>query len=123
MDRSGKTWRRDLVLVLALLAVAGILLLVTSGREKGGDVRVEVDGELEGIYPLDENGTFTLNGGTNILVIEDGCAYMKDADCPDRLCVRQGRISRRGETITCLPNRLTVTVERKPERDDVEIVI
>ena len=36
---------------------------------------------------------------------------MEEADCPDRLCVRQGAVSRVGESIICLPHELVVTVE------------
>lgn len=61
-------------------------------------------------YSLSENGTYPLNGGTNILCIEDGVAFLTDADCPDRLCVLQGKISKTGQVIACKPNRLTVTV-------------
>jgi len=34
-----------------------------------------------------------------------------DADCPDRLCVKQRAISKQGETIVCLPHRLIVKIE------------
>ena len=37
-------------------------------------------------------------------------AWLVDADCPDKLCVHQGKIDKTGEVITCLPNKLTVTV-------------
>ena len=46
---------------------------------------------------------------------------MADADCPDKLCVRQGKIHRNGETITCLPNKLTVTVI--DEEGEVDLVL
>ena len=80
---------------------------------------VAVNGEKVAEYSLSENGTYPLNGGTNILVIEDGAAFLEEANCPDKLCVKQGRISRTGQCITCLPNRLTVTVEGagEPEYD------
>ena len=55
----------------------------------------------------------------NILVIEDGRAYLSDANCPDKLCVHQGKISRTGEVITCLPNKLTVTVFGAEESVDL----
>ena len=35
---------------------------------------------------------------------------MKDAECPDKLCMRQGAISRDGQTIVCLPHKLVVEV-------------
>ena len=61
-------------------------------------------------YSLSDSGRYELNGGTNILVIEDGAAYMLEADCPDHICVSQGKVRYAGQCITCLPNKLTVTV-------------
>ena len=102
--------RHDLVLLLSLIFIAAAALLtVHLTRAEGAYVRVEVEGETVAEYPLSENGEYKLTDG-NTLVIEDGCAYMKDADCPDRTCVRTGKISERGQTIVCLPNKVSVTV-------------
>ena len=104
--------KRDLMLILSLLFISGILALILSLTAKGGDaVRVEIDGELFATYSLSESGEYELGEG-NLLVIEGGEAYMKRADCPDGTCVRTGRISRRGQSIICLPNRVSVTVIR-----------
>ena len=101
---------RDLVLAGSLLLAAVILLLVINGsRESGGVAVVRVDGVETERLPLSVNGTFPLNGGSNILIIQDGQAWMSEANCPDLICVRQGKIHYTGQVITCLPNRLTVT--------------
>ncbi len=103
---------RDLVLAGSLLLAAVILLLVINGsRESGGVAVVRVDGVETERLPLSVNGTFPLNGGSNILIIQDGQAWMSEANCPDLICVRQGKIHYSGQVITCLPNRLTVTIE------------
>ena len=103
---------RDLVLAGSLLLAAVILLLVINGsRESGGVAVVRVDGVEAERLPLSVNGTFPLNGGSNILIIQDGQAWMSEANCPDLICVRQGKIHYSGQVITCLPNRLTVTIE------------
>ena len=103
---------RDLVLTGSLLLAAVILLLVINGsRESGGVAVVRVDGVETERLPLSVNGTFPLNGGSNILIIQDGQAWMSEANCPDLICVRQGKIHYSGQVITCLPNRLTVTIE------------
>ena len=103
---------RDLVLAGSLLLAAVILLLVINGsRESGGVAVVRVDGVETERLPLFVNGTFPLNGGSNILIIQDGQAWMSEANCPDLICVRQGKIHYSGQVITCLPNRLTVTIE------------
>jgi hypothetical protein len=56
---------------------------------------------------------------TNVLVIQDGYAYMKEADCPDGLCIHQGRIHKAGQSIVCLPNRVVVTIESDDVAYDV----
>ena len=48
--------------------------------------------------------------GHNKVIIGDGVVWMEEADCPDKLCVNQGRISKAGQTIICLPNRIMVTI-------------
>ena len=76
---------------------------------------VEVDGEVVGEYPLYQNGVYPLNGGTNVLVIENGVAYLSYSNCPDHTCERTGKIRFVGQTIVCLPNKLSVTVKGEAE--------
>ena len=103
--------KRDFVLIgIVLVLIVATCLVVALTKETGACVIVRVDGQQVATYSLAEDGEYSLNGGTNILCIKDGKAYLTAADCPDHLCVKQGKIDQTGETITCLPNRLTVTV-------------
>ena len=36
---------------------------------------------------------------------------MIDATCPDHICVNQKEISKTGETIVCLPNKVIVEIK------------
>lgn len=76
-------------------------------------VRVYRDKTLAVSYSLTENREEVLSydGHFNILVIRDGMVFIRDADCPDRLCVNQGKIYADGQSLICLPHRLTVTVQ------------
>lgn len=101
----------DFGIIAGLLILAGVLFFLYFNKgEAGAGVIVRVDGVETARYSLSESGRYELNGGTNILVIEDGAAYMLQADCPDHICVSQGKIRYTGQCITCLPNKLTVTV-------------
>ncbi len=112
--------KRDIILIASILLIAiAFFLIVELTKEEGAGVVVKVDGVEVAEYSLSKSGTYPLNGGTNILVIEDGRAYLSDANCPDKLCVHQGKISRTGEVITCLPNKLTVTVFGAEESVDL----
>ena len=81
-------------------------------RETGTDAVVTVrtaDGDE--VYPLNKDGVFSLNGGTNTLVIENGEAWVSEANCPDKVCMGMGKISKNGEFIACLPNQVIIVVE------------
>ena len=113
--------KRDLILIGIVLAVILLsFLLISLLKKDGAYVTVRVDGKEVARYSLAKDGEYELNGGTNILRIEGGKAFLTEANCPDHLCVNQGKIDQTGETITCLPNRLTVTVYGA---DDAEVEI
>lgn len=113
----------DVIVIVAMLLLAGTLYLaLNSNRQEGGVAVVRVNGVETERHSLAVDGTFPLNGGSNVLVIADGQAWLSDADCPDLLCVKQGKIHYTGQVITCLPNRLTVTVEGG-ESNGVDLVV
>lgn len=117
----GKKKRNDLLLSGIFLAAALAVLFFQNFfmQEKGDFVTVTQDGEVIGQYSLWENRTIPLEKehGYNLLVIENGSAKMAEADCPDKLCVKQRRISRSGESLICLPHKLIVTVDRKGQKE------
>lgn len=102
--------RYDLVLILLLVFISLIILLAFNlTRKDGAFVEVTVDGEHYAKYSLGSDGEYPIGDG-NVLVIEDGWAYMRSADCPDRTCVNKGKIRYTNQTIVCLPNRVAVKV-------------
>ena len=60
--------------------------------------------------------------GYNLLEIGDQRVRVIEADCPDKIDVKQGYISRVGETIVCLPNKLVIEIKGAPEEDDIDIM-
>ena len=101
----------DIVLIATLLVIALSVFLITELFSKDGElVRVSIDGEVVAEYSLSADAEYSLNGGSNILVIEKGEAYIKWANCPRQICVRDGKISKIGQRITCLENRIVVEV-------------
>lgn len=102
--------KSDLLLIIGISVVSVAILVVFILLPRGGDrVDITVDGEHFAVFSLSEDREININGH-NVLVIEDGSAYMKSADCPDRLCLDQARIDGRGGSIICLPNRVVVEV-------------
>ena len=105
--------RNDVLFIAILLAVMAILGAGMYFLRGGGDtVTVTVDGVLYGTYPLSVDTTVEIitDGGHNRLVIRDGTAFIGSATCPDGICAAHHPISRMGQSIVCLPNKVVVTV-------------
>ena len=125
---SFKLRKADLLLLAAALVfgavLAAVLLLL---RSPGGTVQVRVAGAVTAGYPLDVDASYTItgaNGGTNLLVIEDGAARIEEASCPDGVCVHTGRIRRNGQSIVCLPNQVVVEIVSETENSSgVDITV
>ena len=114
--------RIDIIVIASLLLLSLIILLVINlAKKEGAIARVEISGEIIGEYPLDVNKEYSLNGGTNVLTIKDGVAYMTYSECPDHTCERVGKIKFVGETIVCLPNKVSVTIISDSD-DGVDLV-
>ncbi len=117
----------DLIFIGAVLLVGGLLAVVLYlTKSTGSTVEVWVDSTLSATYSLADEGTYIIEGldsGTNTLVIEDGCAWLADADCPDHTCVNMGKISRSGQSIICLPHRVVVEIVGENEADEADLAV
>lgn len=106
--------KKDFLLGGGILAVALVLFLVirVTESEAGNWIQVTVDGAVYGTYSLTEDQVIEVKEGDfyNRIRIEDGKAYMEEANCPDGYCERQGKISGGAQTIVCLPHKLVVEV-------------
>ena len=104
----------DLIIIIGTLFISLLsLFAINQTKEEGDIVVIRVNGNIVQEIPLTQDGTYPLNNGSNTLVIENGKAYLIEPTCPDKTCVEWGPIQFTGETITCLPNSLTIIIEGK----------
>lgn len=121
-----KQHKGDLILLGGLLLVGGLLgfFLLLTGK-KGAQVQVRVAGSVVETFSLSQNRSYTIegvDGGTNLLIIQDGQAWIEEASCPDGLCVHMGKIRRDGQSVVCLPNQVVVEVVTDSGDTDVDFV-
>ncbi|MDR0357371.1 MAG: NusG domain II-containing protein [Clostridiales Family XIII bacterium] len=111
--------KADAILIAVLLAVSaagGIVAARAGSFESGANLRITVGGELRGVYPLTEAREILVNANyENRIVIEKSEAgkvrvYMRSATCPGKDCVHHAPIALNGQSIICLPNRLTAEI-------------
>lgn len=108
------------ILALALVLAALPLLLLLPANATPAQVLVRQDGQLLRALPLDADCTveFATEHGTNVVEVSGGAVRITFADCPDGTCMRMGPIRRTGETLVCLPHRLTVEITGAAESVD-----
>lgn len=119
-NKNSKKIKNDIIFIGALLlvlAVIGCFLLLF--RKEGSTVKVTVDGKLFSTYSLEQNQTVEIKteNGYNILVIENGTVYIKEASCPDGICSSHRPIRFANSSIICLPNKVVVSIDSNSEND------
>lgn len=103
----------DIVLGIGLIVLGFVLsYFVAFGKGDGDLVEITAAGEKFGVYSLLEDQTIVVDQekSFNKLRIENGKVKMIDSDCPGGDCIHEGEISKIGETIVCLPNKVVVEI-------------
>lgn len=109
----------DKILIVAVIIINVISLWLVKNvafNQNSKYISVQVNGEEIKRIIFDKNMVgkqipIETEYGYNLLEIGDEKVRVIEADCPDKLDVKQGYISRVGEVIVCLPNRLVIEIK------------
>ena len=110
---------------MILVAAAGFLWY-NLAKEEGAAVMLIQNGEEVQSFSLNDEVEYlieTEDDSFNLLVIQGGKAFMKEASCPDQICVNHRPVSNVGETIVCLPNEIVIKVIEKNSQSEIDMVI
>lgn len=110
---------------ILLIVITAVFLVLCFMPQGGGDeVEISVNGELYKKASLDEDRVISISTefGENTVVIENGEVYITDSDCPDKLCEKQ-KINNDGGSIVCLPNRVSIVIEGKKQKEKIDVII
>lgn len=115
-----KKWDLIIIIVLIILSLMPIRLLISNNNS--GDLKrviISVNGEEYESLELKENlnKIIKIEEGLEIneIFINKGQVYMNHSNCTDKVCMRQGKISKIGESIVCLPNRVFIEIKGDEE--------
>ncbi len=102
--------KSDIKLIICL-AVAGIIALaaVLLCSQKGTTVVITQNKQQLFKGSLYYNRTVDL--GTNVVKIKNGRVDVISADCENQICVDHPKISKKGQQIVCLPNKIIITIK------------
>ena len=114
-----------LIFIFAAACISAFFVLKDSGGDK--KALVYSNGKLIREINLDEvNESYSFrveseNGGYNIINVENGKIYVSEASCPDKVCIRTGKISSSAVPIACLPNKLVIEIKDKYGKTDLVV--
>ena len=112
--------KMDIVIIVLLLIISftpHLIFFKTSQKSsKNNYAIIQVDGKIHKKIDLSkvkksEKVNLNLPNGKNTLLIKDNSIQMDSANCNDALCVKQGNISKVGQTIICLPHKLIIEIK------------
>ncbi len=96
------------IIVLAALIILSVVLLVTVYGKTGEKVIVTYNGVSEE-YDLGQDREIAIEDKLTVC-ISGGAVYVKDAQCPDKICQNSGAVKKVNETIVCAPFGITVRI-------------
>lgn len=112
--------KMDIVIIAVLLILSftpHLIFFKTSQKgSKNNYAIIQVDGKIHKKIDLSkvkksEKVNLNLPNGKNTLLIKNNSIQMYSANCNDALCVKQGNISKVGQTIICLPHKLIIEIK------------
>jgi len=71
-------------------------------------------------YSIGENRSVDVEGplGKTTVIIEGGEVWIQSSPCREKICMKMGHISRGGEQLICIPNRIVVELVGEEQRID-----
>lgn len=114
----------DLIIIVCAAVICALLFLpklfhgdgspVAKVYENGGIIH-EID-----LSAVTESYELKIKGA--VLLIENGAVSYIEADCPDKICVKTGHLSKAGDTAACVPNKTVVTVTNKKSDKKIDVI-
>lgn len=101
------------VVIIAMVIVAAAFAFLSQFNTSDSDLTcvIRANGEVVHKVSLDnvsESKVYTVHN-VNVKISHE-CVSVSSSDCPDKLCENTGEISRGGQSIVCLPNKVSVTL-------------
>lgn len=109
-----------LVLLLALALLPPLYLTLWNDGRQADQARIVVGGQPWRTIDLHHDQRLVVPGalGNSVLEVHGGKLRFVDSPCDNKHCVQEGWIHHGGETLACLPNKVSATLLGGEQRFD-----
>ena len=112
-----KFW--DIIILLAALTAGMCGMIFSVGPERGNFIHILTpSGDYRYSMSKDREITVTGLNGKYVVEIKEGRVRAREAICPEQICIKRGWVSRSGDSIICLPNRIIIKIENQKQEID-----
>ena len=121
--------RADVIIIGAIvvisLAVWGTNLLLSKNEKKHAEIYYQSHLAMTVDLSKGEDRTFSISQNENVVfhLYPDGSICFEHSDCPDKICIRTGRISQPGQIAACLPNEIILKIVGESQSDAPDITV
>lgn len=111
----------DILLIVSLCLIIVLLFLPSFGdADEKLTAEIYHNGEIVKTVSLSEtDGEEITAGNCELLIEKDGVSFIH-SDCRDKLCIKRGKLKRKGDTMACVPEKV-VAVIKGENKDDFHI--
>ena len=105
--------------LLAVLICIVWIIIQKSTMKNGRYADIRISGVSAARLDLDNETKKQFHGENDIdltVVTGNGCVYVEKSECPDKICVKTGKISAVGEQIVCLPARIVIEIKNNVDK-------
>lgn len=118
--------KRDFILIALLLIMSAVFFVYNRkiDEKEGKVIQIYSNNKLYKEISIDEETEFKIKDGSgyNIVKVHDGGVEVTEANCPDKVCVNTGHISKPSQTIVCVPNKLSIKIIDSSS-DDHDVIV
>ena len=108
--------------IIGLILLGSIAAAIIMNRSGSGPRTAVIRcGDVRHELALDEDGLFRFDGIDAEFEVKNGKIRLTEASCPDKICEKTGYIGSSGQSIICIPNKITVSVVGSDESVDVTV--
>ena len=123
--------KTDIMIVLAIVLVS----IITWGAynfvfaDSSGKAEIYYESKLVKTVALDTgvDKTFSIPQNEHVVfhLYKDGTISFEHSDCPDKICIKSGKLKMVGRTAACLPNKIILKIVPTKARgaDDPDMIV
>lgn len=123
--------KTDIIIVSVIILVGIIIWLVYNNTLSKNSVKAEIYYKSQLVETVDlskgVDKTFSIPQDPQVVfhIDKEGNICFETSDCPDKICVKTGKLNKAGETAACLPNEIILKIVPSKERssDDLDMIV